>query len=238
MIAIIREQQDADQDADKLREAGIPAIGVGVLTCHSNMPALTRSGRDCQAIIFTSMRAISKDYLELDVPVWCVGKATAQQARDFGYDVVEVETNNAKELADALAGAITPDAGALLWVSGRHTAFDLVSYLARDNIKVVKQIVYEMVPTEYLSGDFVDMVKAGKITAITVLSKRMLNSFMYLMDAEDLWGYHKDWTVFTFSKGTITKEQSLAFSAHIICDSSNFEDLLQTIKNWYSKSQD
>lgn len=72
-------------------------------------------------------RALATLTSRLDRPVFTVGDATAEAARQAGFGEVRSASADGAALADLLMAETPP--GAVLWVRGREAAFDLASAL-------------------------------------------------------------------------------------------------------------
>src|SRR5665647_78803 len=93
----------------------------------------------------------------LELPLFAVGKHTAQAARDAGFRNVVVADGDAAALrarisARARAKKLRKD-GTLLYLAGADLARDLAGELRQDRFQVVTQTTYRMVPVPGLPAD-------------------------------------------------------------------------------------
>jgi uroporphyrinogen-III synthase len=77
------------------------------------------------------------------LPVYCVGDGTAGLARELGFGRVVAGKGAAKDLIPVITYSTSPDAGALLYLTGQHLAFDLEKPLKDKGFAVPRVIVYE-----------------------------------------------------------------------------------------------
>ena len=77
------------------------------------------------------------------LPTFCVGEATASFARELGFTHVVAGKGAAKDLIPLITYSTVPEAGALLYITGQHLAFDLEKPLKTKGYAVPRVIVYE-----------------------------------------------------------------------------------------------
>lgn len=98
--------------------------------------------RGVAGLVFTSrhgVEAMAQFAQGRDLPVWCVGEATAAHARAAGW-----RAKAAEGTVEALYARISADAprGPLLHLRGAHVRGDLTGALAKDGILLRQQIMY------------------------------------------------------------------------------------------------
>jgi uroporphyrinogen-III synthase len=77
------------------------------------------------------------------LPIYCVGEGTANFARELGFAHVVAGKGAAKGLIPVITYSTAPDAGALLYLTGQHLAFDLEKPLKDKGFAVPRVIIYE-----------------------------------------------------------------------------------------------
>jgi uroporphyrinogen-III synthase len=83
-------------------------------------------------------------YLHLaDVPVHCVGPATAKAACDAGFRRVSAAAGNAASLAADVAAGVDPAAGCVLHIRGRHARSGPSTLLRQHGFDLREVVVYE-----------------------------------------------------------------------------------------------
>jgi len=98
-----------------------------------------------QGLAFTSAHAVAAlagRQLPPALPAWCVGASTAAAARRAGL-AAEASGGDVAALARLVASRARPDGGAVLHLSGRHAAGDLVAWLAAAGIPARAVVVYD-----------------------------------------------------------------------------------------------
>ena len=108
-----------------LRLQGVQGL---IATSRNALRGLTRNG---------SFEAAKR------LPTFCVGEGTASFAHELGFVHVVAGKGAAKDLIPLIAYSKTPDAGALLYITGQHLAFDLEKPLKEKGFAIPRVIIYE-----------------------------------------------------------------------------------------------
>ena len=140
-VWITRTQPGAEQTAKRVQALGLTPIIAPLLnitaTAHSS--AAPKPG---EALAFTSangVRAFASLSDNRDFNIYCVGRATAEQARAMGFGAVK----SADGAVDDLAALLRADAiSELVHYSGVHVAGDLVGALLTSGVKARREIIY------------------------------------------------------------------------------------------------
>jgi uroporphyrinogen-III synthase len=106
------------------------------------------------------------------LPVYCVGEGTAGLARELGFARVVPGNGAAKDLISVITYLTTPDAGALLYLTGQHLAFDLEKPLKAKGFAVPRVIIYEAREADKSAmAEFAQALRAG-VDGIVLMSPR------------------------------------------------------------------
>jgi uroporphyrinogen-III synthase len=188
-VLITRPRADAERLAAEIHALGHttfvePLIEIAI----REGPALPLE--NVQALVFTSAngaRAAARRTPERALPVVAVGPATAEEARALGFtNVSESGGEGVDGLARHIRDTLTPNAGALLHLTGTATAGDLSGALAAAGFAVRTEQVYDAHPAETLSGALSAGLTGGLIDAAMFYSPRTASLFAALVDAADL----------------------------------------------------
>ena len=87
------------------------------------------------------------------VPVMAVGPQSAAAARQAGFSRITEAGGDGVGLADHIIAHASPDAGPVLYFSGRDTASDFTGHLERAGFAVTRIIVYEARPAAALAAE-------------------------------------------------------------------------------------
>ncbi len=140
-VWITRTPPGAGQTAQRVEALGLTPIIAPLLritaTAHSS--AAPQSG---EALAFTSangLRAFASLSDNREFSIYCVGRATAEQARAMGFKTVK----SADGAVDDLVALLRKDKiSGLVHYSGVHVAGDLVGALRLSGVKARREIIY------------------------------------------------------------------------------------------------
>jgi uroporphyrinogen-III synthase len=190
-VFITRPRLESEELAQELRHLGYTPVCAPLLeiervstTDGSSIPNLTR---DVQALALTSAngaRAAKGFGLPRDLPVFAVGDATANAARRSGFAHVTSARGDAKAVAQMIRGALSPDAGTILHLSGEAVAGDLKEALEASGFTYRRHIAYRAKPVSELPPALVTALHDGTsdpaIKAIMIFSPRTAETFVRL----------------------------------------------------------
>ncbi len=145
-VAITRAQPQAERTAELVRARGAEAIVAPLLTI---VPCgYDTSTQGAQAIIFTSsngVHAFPDARGARDRIVLAVGDATAEAAREAGFDDVRSADGDVRSLAALAKAALDPAKGKLIHIAGDHVAGDLGGELRAAGFSVERRLAYASV---------------------------------------------------------------------------------------------
>ena len=148
-IWITRAQPGADATAGRVRALGhrpfvAPLLSVRVL------PDVQIDLAGVKALAFTSangLRAFAEACPDRSLPVFAVGAATAQVAREAGFRRVLSTDGDVAALAEGIAARRSEFGGAVLHPGAAEPAGDLAGALERHKVEVRSLALYDTVPT-------------------------------------------------------------------------------------------
>ena len=158
-LLLTRPEADAARTAGALRARGHEVIVASLLRIDI-MPDAALGAGPWSALLVTSanaVRAIANHPRrgELrDVPVFAVGKHSAQDMRDAGFADVASADGNVSDLAKLAAARMKPGAR-LLYLAGEERSGDLAGMLRAQNFTVDTVLVYRAVTADVLPGQAV-----------------------------------------------------------------------------------
>lgn len=189
-VLLTRTVEQAGETGTRLDDLGHEAE-VLPLVKISHLPVpLPKS--DFDAIAFTSAHAprlLAQTVRDGDtradlfnLPVWCVGAATAQACREAGFGDVRGQSGDARELAQLLQSTLKPGSR-LLYPGAKHLAFDLVAAL--NPVMVERVIVYEATLLEPSSRALESALRRCRGGALLLYSER---TALHLVDLVNRYG--------------------------------------------------
>lgn len=190
-LLVTRPQPDADAQAEKLKALGHEVIAAPLLEVEflefSPLPLDA-----AQALIATSrngLRALASSpelQATLKLPLYAVGKATADLARDLGFNEIHSGPGTAEELVPLIASECKPGAGALLHLAGERQAFDLKTALEDKKFKVEQPVVYRVLLADSFAEGAREALGKGTLDGVILMSPATAQTYVALVDASDL----------------------------------------------------
>jgi uroporphyrinogen-III synthase len=227
-----------EPDALKLRAA------VEDLGCQATVePLLHVSFEDCdpvdiegaQAIIATSRNALRalKSHPVLAraraLPLFAVGKATANEARALGFEMVVTGAGSGQELVTHIVSVADPAAGLLVHLAGDALATDLAAELEPHGFRVLHTVVYRMLAAKALSDDTVEQLAMGEIGGVILMSPRTATIYATLMRRHGLVKASRGLMHFCFSQAVVRRLEPLGPVRSKVAPAPRQEDLLALI---------
>lgn len=145
-----------------------------------------------QALIATSRNGVralvASDEVELarTLPLFAVGRGTAQAAKEAGFvDVIEGPAR-AADLVQVIEGRAEVHGGPLIHLAGETLAHDMAGELRRLGFAVLQPVVYVARMAEQLSTTFLPKLVMGEIDAVILLSPRTARTYVELIRSHQL----------------------------------------------------
>jgi len=182
-----------------------------------------------QAIVFTSangVRAWVPRRPERDLPVFAVGDATAEAARDAGFKKVHTARGDVDALAKLIRRKAKPEDGDLLHVRGIHVAGNLGGALKPDGFRVHDAIGYGAVAVDTLGEEAIAAIVSGAPVSVLVHSARGAKTFLDLLRKFGLHHWLGSVTVYGISGNALKPLEGAGFGALIAAPEPNEEALL------------
>jgi uroporphyrinogen-III synthase len=168
-----------------------------------------------QALVATSrngLRALRNHSARREavkLPLFAVGKATAEEARTLGFETVITGAGNAHELINHIVSVVDPAAGLLMHLAGDRLAVDLAGDLEAQGFRVVEVVVYRTVAARALSGDTTEQLWMGEIDGAILLSPHTAAVYASLIKKHGLAEYAKRLTHFCLSEAVARRLEPL-----------------------------
>jgi len=111
------------------------------------------------------------------LPVYAVGKRSAQAARAAGFTDVTSADGDVRDLVRLIAGRHGDAAAPLLYLAGENRAADLIGELAAHRIKAEMRAVYRAVTAPFPPA-LVAALEAGDVEGVLHFSRRSADNFV------------------------------------------------------------
>lgn len=232
-LLVTRPEPEADVLAETLRNAGYEPIVEPMLVIRpvANV-RLQLDGID--ALVVTSanaLRAIS-DHPDLAtmrrLPLYTVGAATAEAARQLGFGQIVEGGGSAAALLPMLAAAFRARTR-LLHLAGDVVAVDLATPLSRSGIALDTTIVYESVARSALSETLVAALRQGEVNGVILMSPRTAAIFAALMANAGLTNAVRRLVCFCMSENTAAALADLSPMTIRVAEQPDLPSLLARI---------
>ncbi|VAW13909.1 Uroporphyrinogen-III synthase [hydrothermal vent metagenome] len=182
-LLVTRPSPDNKATARLLQKAGFEVELLPVLSFQ--VLDFDPPGKNISAIAVTSANALNaleqKGILDelRQIPLFAVGRKTAQKAKSLGFENVEAAGGNLVSLADLIMSRnIT--GGEIFYPAARHLSGDLAAMLGEHDIAVKTITAYQMEPLDKLNDHQRTMLGGDSIGAGLFYSRRSAEIFIEL----------------------------------------------------------
>jgi uroporphyrinogen-III synthase len=114
----------------------------------------------------------------LPLPVFAVGKRSAEAAREAGFGKVLSADGNETNLVDSIAANVSRNSP-MIYLAGEDRAGDLTAGLAAKGIAVQTVTVYRAIPAAELTPDVQAALAGGEIDGVLHFSRRSAAAFIH-----------------------------------------------------------
>ena len=179
-IIVTRAEPGASETVERLEARGLKPVLAPMLSLvelpDSQMPAPS----DLSGVVFTSangVRTYAKRRSDRYLPTWCVGPATAQAAREEGFEAVHESAGNAVDLANFIAERLAPPDDPLLHVANAAATGVLRETLSVKGYQTVFAPIYEMQPAQSLPTSVGHLMDQNSTCIVLVHSEKGATAF-------------------------------------------------------------
>ncbi len=179
-VVLTRPQDDSERTAVALRAKGHDVLIAPLLRVE---PVATKLTTAWGGLVVTSANAVaamaanaSRDAL-IKLPLYAVGKRTADAARDVGFATIVTAGGDVRDLLRVIVEQRADDKGPLLYLAGEDRAGDLIGDLTVRGIAAEMAVVYRAVQAPFADA-LIDALKNGEAGAVLHFSKRSAESYL------------------------------------------------------------
>jgi uroporphyrinogen-III synthase len=228
-LLVTRPMPDAVRQAERLKALGhevFPAPMLEVQFLDTALPSLTVM----QALIATSrnaLRALEAGRKLADahkLPLFAVGKATAELARDLGFREVYQGPGRAEALPLLIGSHCATGDGALLHLAGERLGYDVKGALEKQGFAVTRCVLYATRAADSL-GDAHDALASGALDGVILMSPATAQSYVTLVGAHGLEQAAAKLTHFCLSQNVADALAVLDGARMLIAKSPSEDDL-------------
>ncbi len=178
-LAVTRPQADGERSAAKLRARGHHVLVAPLMVVE---PIATDLAGDWAAVIVTSANAPGaiadrSRAMLIKLPVYAVGRRSAEAAKQTGFTDVTSAGGNVRDLVQLIAKCCADAKDPLLYLAGEDRAVDLIRELAAHGIAAAMRVVYRAVTMPFPPA-LIAALKAGEIDAVLHFSRRSAENYV------------------------------------------------------------
>jgi uroporphyrinogen-III synthase len=185
-LLVTRPEPDAAREAERLAARGHEAVLAPLLAIEFVPdPPLQLEG--AQGLLVTSRNALRALAFHRELgkacklPLFAVGEATANAAKELGFADVISGPGTGAALAELILRKLDPKRGPLVHLAGETLAFDLKAALERHGFTVYRPVLYRAVPARELPAEALRLLKAGTLDGVILMSPRTAKTFAALL---------------------------------------------------------
>lgn len=242
-LLVTRPEPDAHDLRAKLERHGHKVIISPLLEVKA-LPVRPLEPNNVQALIFTSRNAVRAAAASCEddafhaLPVYAVGTATADAAKEVGFATVTTGPGDAHALLNLIIQSAQRDGGILVHLAGESLACDMVGALTQVGFRAEERPVYRTVAATNLSSDACNAVRRGKLDAVILMSPRSAETFADIAGAANLHEAVQDLIYFCISKSTADALGSLRPRQMQVAEHPNLKALISLINRISPQSVD
>jgi uroporphyrinogen-III synthase len=185
-VLITRSEPGASDTAARVAALGLVPVVVPVLATRP-METVLPSSAAIAAVLLTSSSAIPALLPEYhDLPLLAVGDASAARARAAGFRNVLSAGGDANDLAVLAKTQLRPDLRPILLAVGQLQGNALADNLRAGGFRVLRRVVYSMVPARALTAPALAALRAGQVRAALFFSAETARHFVQLVQSARL----------------------------------------------------
>jgi uroporphyrinogen-III synthase len=244
-VLVTRGKEQAKTFSEKLRQAGatpieIPLISISPSSKPETIAECVRHLANYDWLIFTSANGVKFffPFVKKETPlpkVAVVGKKTAAALKAYGVSPAVVPDEFVAEgVIEALKPLVKPRDRILL-VKGNLARPVLRDALINMGADVTDLIAYETSMNESGKEQLLYLLRERKLDVITFTSSSTVQSFMRMMEGEDIASLLSGCVIACI--GPITKEtaEKAGLSVHICPDQYTIDDMIKEMEQYFAK---
>lgn len=176
-ILVTRPADEAQRTASRLTALGHDVLVAPVLRIEPLTDAPIGAG-PWSAVLLTSgnaaraVTAHAKASALTKLPVFAVGRQTAQAARLAGFSDIVSADGDSGDLVRLVSSRLAGDASPLLYLAGSDVSRDLAADLAVAGLRVEIVVLYDATATESLTQEAKAAIGAGTVDSVMHYSRR------------------------------------------------------------------
>jgi uroporphyrinogen-III synthase len=179
-VVLTRPQEDSERTAAALHAKGHDVLIAPLLRVEPVDVKLTTAWGGVVITSANAVAAIAKNAARdalIKLPLYAVGKRTADAARDVGFTDIVTAGGDVRDLVRNIVARRADDKGPLLYLAGEDRSGDLIGDLAVHGIAAEMAVVYRAVLAPFPAA-LIEALKADEADAVLHFSKRSAESYL------------------------------------------------------------
>lgn len=179
-IVLTRPQEDSERTAVALRAKSHDVLIAPLLRVE---PVDAKLRTNWGGVVITSAHAAAalaqlpaREAL-IKLPLYAVGKRTADAAREVGFTDIIVAGGDVRDLLRTIVARRADEKGPLLYLAGEDRSGDLIGDLSVRGIAAEMAVIYRAAAAPF-SAALIEALKAGEVDAVLHFSRRSAESYL------------------------------------------------------------
>jgi uroporphyrinogen-III synthase len=239
-LLITRPEEDARMLAATLASHGItcltePMLAIATLTGSRDALASALAAHPA-AILLTSKHgalALAALHTERHIPVWAVGKITADTATALGFAHVRHAGGTAEQLMGYIRAHHRVHAGGLLYASGTEVSVDIAATLGAEGYSITALPVYRATQPRAFSPTLLDAITRQTLDGALFFSQRAAEAYVSLVGRYDVAAHHHHIRALALSDGVAAKLATLPWKETAISRTPDLEGMLALAREYF-----
>jgi len=227
-VLITRPFSEAEPLAEILRERGFETCISPVMEIVP-LEFIPPSDRNYRAVVLTSgnaVGALEAAKLPPDLPVFCVGDATARRLAATEFTDIRSASGDSEDLVALIARDLKPAGDPLLYLSGMMIAADIGAALDDAGFAVDRHVVYRAQGIATPNEAVVVALAAGSVDGVLLYSPRSARIFLDHLNGAKLDLMAKEMTAYCISNAAADVARNLQWRKVAIASRPTQKDLL------------
>lgn len=189
---------------------------------------------DTTPLIFTSangVRALARKTDSRTNKVYAVGRNTADEARQAGFENIENAQGTVDDLAELLLEPLRTSLIPALYVRGEEISHDLAAILTKNGVSIQQWIGYKAIPAQNLSIRLLKKLDSREIEAIMFFSARGGQNFAELAEQYDRVSRMRTIRALCISEAVLKSVSVLPFRDAVISDTPDRYGMMKLLQD-------
>ncbi len=236
---ITRPSTEAAKTAERLSFMGVdsfiePLLNIEFLTNAEKIFSPLMRGKP-QAVITTSgngILALNKFNCPKEISLYTVGSDSTEIAKSCGFTNITSASGGVDSLIQLISKKIKPLSGYLIYISAETTSKDLPGALQENGFEVHNIVAYKANPVPAFSQECLNHIKYKVFDCVLFFSKRTTETFLDLIDKNNLSELVKDLRYICLSENVSEPLKKRSFNNIMIAKNADSDSLLELINNF------